>query len=1009
MQSFGPSPLPKQPHCTRAPEEIPQGKPSGKQPAVITFGASQHYDPLPSVPPIPLINRISYRVRAAFYHSLGQRTPEELRLWKKVTNCDNWREIAPLLALGVNPNTRCQYVSKTLLKEAIEQRSAYNTENQDRVIRLLLHYGADPSRGLMAAPFCDDEPGKTLSDDPVNALLLAYGAIPPQNISKVLSKASLSHKTFLAAESCKTFLAAGTQIRTPTSAQDCDLYQASLYHPGEIVETLIKYGASLPRDLAEVSKILKELVQPHRWESLKALLSVGVPPNIPLSSHFYSSEVPSMSTLLSEGIIRHAPPQWIETLLAAGANPNQPMGQGPSSPPLHLAISHENEPAINLLLKYGASLSGTSAFEAVVTEQQLTQRAHRFLAYGQDPNELTSDQKNSLLFYAAQKGNPKLIRPLLAAGADPMGRDDRGWTLLHWAAYYNDLSLARQCLTLGLQANDNQSKDHSTPLLVAASHGSPEFMALLLEHGADPMAVDIFGNTLLHYAVTSQDLKCLEKALERGVDPFQKNKHEETPLKKSILRYREKSLARLLKLYREKNQPLEQNLISTAIQSQNLPGLKVLLEAGLSPNKPDTEGHLPLSKVFLESIAFGLRINLIETLKHFGADPARLPPDDQLLTALHLQNPQMLINVFLKNQNTLRHTTLNKLFEIIDAEGTLETWKSFVPELLAIVDHLPPSARTSEMLNDASEAITRTYSYLYDNQEGPSVRKLERISLQNWGQLGTLGLSFSRWRFDAMTRWKGLGPQEEPSLLEASGLFTPSPPRLHDGTYQRSFTHTNPETGLCIELRRAYISISQPELGTLVIRNSSQVFGRDLLEEPAYYRPDKTYTGGDDLVNPKELNFFGGFESVLSKQLHQTLKQQKEVHAKIEALILAFEKTMDRYVAWKCDFKNGLPPPGFEALLSTALKSTEHNGTASPFGKQKNLRLAWVHPTKLPVILKALELTAPEIQAEARAFLSRRSHRSSATETYPHLIEFLSFGLRQGLELVLTPATDSAL
>ncbi len=967
----------------------------------VLFGTTHPSQPTPVHTPttVSKFKKIRYRIKASIAHRLGQVTVEELQLWDKVAKAAPFQEIYTLLELGVNPNKpypHPPYRAKRLLKEAFNQYNPHNVENQQQVISLLLQYGADPNPPLGKIPDFDLDSEWKQKNRWFQSQLLAYGANPTNTF---MSEIVQSEEEPL----YKDFLAAGAALRAPDKVFDSELMQAGLSHNEDAVKIFIKHGASLPPYTSEVQHYLNHT--PHRIK--KHLLAAGLDPN-------------GMPTLLKQSIEHGGPIEWIEGLLIAGADPNpwkpkEVEAQYPNIPIL-LAFSHENKAAFQLLLKYGAVFP-PQFLKNLLYNRQASQWFTPLLANGLDPNSkilcksppLQGETLNTLLFHSLENGQFKLAKALLASGANPEGRGKYGWTLMHWAAYYNDLPLLQRCVELGMDPNDHQTHDQSTPIMVAALKGSAAMMNFLLENGADPHREDIYNNTLLHYAASNPELACLERALSLGVTLTQENKQGQTALDKAIQSCRQENLKRLIQCYQEKALPIPDRSLAQAVVGIKPSASKFLLAHGADPNQLTLDGQHPLSLLLDDTSDFATRINLTEVLVKYGADTTVLSSLHQLLAALYLQQPQALLQSFLKHAHALDANAFYKIFKLVDDQGSVEQWQRFVPELLTIIDHLPPIAKTDKVINAASEAITRFYSYIHSDQNGPSVGHLERIALQNWARIGTLGLSFSRWRFDAMTRWKGVAPQEQCSLLEASGLFKPTPLRADDATYHRSFTHNDPETGLFIELRRAYISISQPELGTLVIRNSSHVFGRDLFKETAYYKPDKTYTGGEDLVNPEELSLSDGFESVLSKRLNRTIETQKEVHAKIGSLILAFEKTMERYIAWKCDFKNGLPPPGFEALLSTALKSTEHNGTASPFGKQKNLRLAWVHPTKLPVIIKALELKAPEIQAEARAFLLRRAHRSSATETYPRLIEFLSFGLSHGLELVLTPATDSAL
>jgi hypothetical protein len=324
------------------------------------------------------------------------------------------------------------------------------------------------------------------------------------------------------------------------------------------------------------------------------------------------------------------------------------------------------------------------------------------------------------------------------------------------------------------------------------------------------------------------------------------------------------------------------------------------------------------------------------------------------------------------------------------------------------------------LLHQASAGLTRLYRYIYADNTGVTISRLERPVLENWARIGTLGLSFTKWQMDAMAMWKGQGPKQEDSLLEQSGMFQPIPERSSDGKFFRGFIHHNPDTGVSIELRRAYITIAKPGVGTLVIRNSSPVFGRDLLREPAYFHPSQAATGPQPSFDPE--TDLTGIENILVSRGRDTFlsvmgkvltshPSSEEYHQRIRTLLDAFDAEMEPYISWKCGFKNGEAPPGLAKMLESALASVQEGGSLSPFGKLKNVRLAWVDRYGLPFSTQTFDLTDPAHQQEAVFFLNvlKRRQRAANTDAYaqkmPNLLAFLKEGLKHNLELVLTPAS----
>lgn len=148
-----------------------------------------------------------------------------------------------------------------------------------------------------------------------------------------------------------------------------------------------------------------------------------------------------------------------------------------------------------------------------------------------DPNPLLEGSPGALQA-AIWRKCPDLVRCLIAAGAnvDGQGRESKE-VPLH--AVFQPERADHECmveiLQILLEANVNiEIADDLgiTPLMSAASSGSPKLLQCLLERTPQIDLTDNDESTALMFAVEKNDLQSVELLLEAGANPFHQNRHQ---------------------------------------------------------------------------------------------------------------------------------------------------------------------------------------------------------------------------------------------------------------------------------------------------------------------------------------------------------------------------------------------------------------------------------------------------------------------------------------------------
>ncbi len=176
------------------------------------------------------------------------------------------------------------------------------------------------------------------------------------------------------------------------------------------------------------------------------------------------------------------------SLLACGALALVAQAQAGSYEDFFAAVQRDDAGAVESLLRRGfdpntIDVKGNPALSAALQVDALRVAAALIRAQKTDVN-LRNTHKETPLMFAALRGQPDMVRALIARDADI---NHPGWTPLHYAASGTS-KYQSEIIALLLEQSayiDAASPNGTTPLMMAAQYGTDESVTLLLREGAD--------------------------------------------------------------------------------------------------------------------------------------------------------------------------------------------------------------------------------------------------------------------------------------------------------------------------------------------------------------------------------------------------------------------------------------------------------------------------------------------------------------------------------------------
>lgn len=278
-------------------------------------------------------------------------------------------------------------------------------------------------------------------------------------------------------------------------------------------------------------------------------------------------------------------------------------------------------------------------------------------------------------------------------------------------------------------------------------------------------------------------------------------------------------------------------------------------------------------------------------------------------------------------------------------------WHPNMAEMLALLRHPHDATRSSHSIGWVTTGITSVSRW---------INSVSSTLVDAWSRAGVLTHSFQNLRFDAESYTSSTGGRL--SLLEAFGLtrisgrstdyhsnaslghflgpgFARIPgsgfPQGFDQDRLREVDEVQFDRETFVELRRAYLLVAHPELGALLIRNSSRVFGRDLLRHPAYYTPDSFSPARLLKLIPGHIEAW--FTDITKREALEHAPRILRLAEQLEALLREYQRwkfDTSEYAWEKRDdgsslLRGGYLSPGFSALceyLVHKIASVEREG-----------------------------------------------------------------------------------
>eukprot|EP01137_Pigoraptor_chileana_P007835 Opistho-2@3620 len=167
--------------------------------------------------------------------------------------------------------------------------------------------------------------------------------------------------------------------------------------------------------------------------------------------------------------------------------------------------------------------SNSNGFDptTLAINEQASNEAVKFLLAipGNDVNKITHD-KRTYIFWAAYKGNIELMEYLISKGAKTNLFDDKGYSILNFAAAtgQSNVKVYDLCISKGINPKKDLDREGANALLLIAPFDKDfTLINYFISKGLDIKSTDKNGNSVFNYAAKGGNIATLKKLIEKGV------------------------------------------------------------------------------------------------------------------------------------------------------------------------------------------------------------------------------------------------------------------------------------------------------------------------------------------------------------------------------------------------------------------------------------------------------------------------------------------------------------